>query len=280
LTGAIRKALNQAEPVLLSGIKVGTNGGTQLVDVTVKGLEGPELLRGRVLIVFKDVAAPPPALGAPRVDVSKSHQSLLRELLESRESLRMLREETQASLEELKSANEELQSTNEEMQSTNEELTTSKEEMQSMNEEMRTVNNELQSKVQDLTWERNDMANLLNSTEIATVFLDNELRLRRFTAFATKLFKLLPGDLGRPLSDLVTELDYPRLEEDARDVLRTLVFSEKEVGARDGRWYRARIMPYRTQDNMIDGVVSTFVDITQTKLLEAELRRLGAQGSK
>ena len=134
------------------------------------------------------------------------------------------------------------------------------------------MNAELQSKVDDLTWVQNDMANLLNSTEIATIFLDNEMKLRRFTIHATKLFKLIPGDVGRPLSHVVTDLDYPQLKEDALEVLRSLVFQEKVVATHDGRWYRVRIMPYRTQDNVIDGVVITFVDMTEIKLLEAELR--------
>lgn len=152
------------------------------------------------------------------------------------------------------------------------ELTTSKEELQSLNEELQTVNAELQSKVDELTAVRNDMTNLLNSTEIATVFLDNQLNLRRFTMHATHLFKLIPGDIGRPLSDIVCELDYPQLKEDAQKVLRTLVFHELEVAAGDQRWYRVRIMPYRTLENMIDGVVITFIDITETKRLEAQLR--------
>ena len=121
------------------------------------------------------------------------------------------------------------------------------------------------------------MANLLNSTEIATVFLDNAMQLRRFTTYATKLFKLIPGDVGRPLSHIVSDLDYPQLKDDALEVLRTLAFQEKEVATHDGRWYRVRIMPYRTQDNVIDGVVITFTDITEIKRLEAELRKHGAQ---
>jgi len=157
--------------------------------------------------------------------------------------------------------------------------TTSKEELQSLNEELQTVNAELQSKVDDLTWVRNDMTNLLNSTEIATIFLDNEMKLRRFTTYATKLFKLIPGDVGRPLAHIVTDLDYPQLMEDAREVLRTLVYQEKQVVTHDGRWYRVRIMPYRTQDNVIDGVVITFIDITEIKQLEAELRERNPQPS-
>ncbi|MBU0753410.1 MAG: PAS domain-containing protein [Gammaproteobacteria bacterium] len=271
LTGVIYKVLQRRQPVHLNGLQVGTNGGTQIVNVTVQAIEQPEALRGRVLVVFTDVAAA--TAGKPRKSTTAAtHEALQQELQQTREALRVTHEEMQTSVEELKSSNEELQSTNEELQSTNEELTTSKEEMQSMNEELQTVNAELQSKVEDLTWERNDMTNLLNSTEVATVFLDNALKLRRFTAHATRIFKLIPGDVGRLLSDVVCDLDYPQLLADAQDVLRTLMSCEKQVSTGDGRWYRVRIMPYRTQDNMIDGVVSTFIDITAIKQLEAELR--------
>jgi two-component system, chemotaxis family, CheB/CheR fusion protein len=228
-----------------------------------------------VIVVFKDVPTPPPRRRTGKRVEAETHRELEQELTQAREALQVTQEEMQTTVEELKSSNEELQSTNEELQSTNEELTTSKEELQSLNEELQTVNAELQSKVDDLTWVRNDMSNLLNSTEIATVFLDNEMSLRRFTTHATKLFKLIPGDVGRRLSDIVSDLDYPQLQDDAQAVLRTLVFQEKEVTTHDGRWYRVRIMPYRTQDNIIDGVVVTFIDITEIKKLEAELRTRG-----
>jgi PAS domain-containing protein len=184
-----------------------------------------------------------------------------------------MHEEMQTSQEELKSANEELQSTNEELQSTNEELTTAKEEMQSMNEELQTVNAEQAARMEELTRASDDMKNLLNGSDIATVFLDGDLRVRRFTTGATRLFKLIPGDVGRPLTDVVNVLVDLDLAREARDVLRTLVFSQKQVAAEGGRWFEARVLPYRTVDNRIDGVVMTFVDITQTKTLEAELRR-------
>ncbi|HQU88283.1 MAG TPA: PAS domain-containing protein, partial [Denitromonas sp.] len=164
------------------------------------------------------------------------------------------------------------QSTNEELQSTNEELTTSKEEMQSLNEELQTVNAELQAKVDDLTWERNDMTNLLNATELATIFLDSHMKLRRFTTHATHIFKLIPSDIGRPLSDVSCDLDDADILADAAEVLRSLKYSEREIATHDGRWYRVRIMPYRTQTNMIDGVVITLMDITAIKSLEAKLR--------
>jgi two-component system CheB/CheR fusion protein len=188
-----------------------------------------------------------------------------------------LREEMQSSHEELKSANEELQSTNEELQSANEELTTSKEEMQSLNEELQTVNVELQSKVDELSTANNDMKNLLNSTDMATVFLDGALHVRRFTTQATRIFKLIPSDLGRALSDIVTDLDYPTLLDEAEQVLQTLVFSEREVATGDGRWFQVKIMPYRTLDNVIDGVVITFNDVSRAKRLEAELRASGRE---
>jgi len=177
----------------------------------------------------------------------------------------------QTSQEELRSANEELQSTNEELQSTNEELTTSKEEMQSLNEELQTVNAELQAKVDDYSRVNNDMKNLLNSTEIATLFLDKELNIRRFTVAATKIFKLIKSDIGRPFTDQATDLNYPGLADDAVEVLRTLVFIQKEIPASDGRWFLVRIMPYRTYDDRIDGLVITFINISDHKRLEEKL---------
>jgi two-component system CheB/CheR fusion protein len=194
------------------------------------------------------------------------------ELLKARSEARDNHEEMQTSQEELRSTNEELQSTNEELQSTNEELTTSKEEMQSLNEELQTVNAELQAKVDELSRAANDMKNLLNSTDIATLFLDDELNVRRFTPQAAKIIKLLPADVGRPITDLTSDLRYAKLAEDTREVLRTLAASEKPIGTSDGRWFNVRIMPYRTLDDRIDGVVITFADITAAKSAMTKLR--------
>src|SRR6185295_5916337 len=160
---------------------------------------------------------------------------LEQELQQERAEARANHEEMQTSQEELRSTNEELQSTNEELQSTNEELTTSKEEMQSLNEELQTVNTELQAKVDELSRTSNDMKNLLNSTEIATLFLDNDLNVRRFTPQATRIIQLIPGDVGRPITDLASDLLYPELSADAREVLQRLGFSEKPVHVRDER---------------------------------------------
>jgi len=206
-----------------------------------------------------------------------AHRASLTELERKYQQARLeaqtIREEMQTSQEELRSTNEEMQSTNEELQSTNEELTTSKEEMQSLNEELQTVNHELQAKVDELSRSNNDMKNLLNSTDIATLFLDNDLNVRRFTTQATKVIKLIPGDIGRPITDLASDLLYPELAADARTVLQRLGFTEKPIRTRDGRWFTVRIMPYRTLDDRIDGVVITFADITVAKTLEAQLRK-------
>jgi two-component system CheB/CheR fusion protein len=199
--------------------------------------------------------------------------AMAQELQEAHADLQSAHDEMQVSQEELKSTNEELQSMNEELQSTNEEITTSKEEMQSMNEELQTVNHELQAKVDELSRTSDDMKNLLNSTDIATLFLDDALLVRRFTTQTAKIIKLIPSDVGRPITDIVTSLDYPGLSEAAHTVLRKLAFIEKQVPSHDGRWFTVRIMPYRTQENRIDGVVITFADITVAKKLEAALRK-------
>ena len=168
---------------------------------------------------------------------------LERELQYTKETLQSTVEELQTSNEELKSTNEELQSTNEELQSANEELETSKEEMQSLNEELQTVNAQLQGKVDDLAQANDDMQNLLNSTDIATIFLDQKLHIKRFTAEATKLVKLIPSDVGRPIGDLASNLHYDELVADAAEVLRKLGAKEKEVRTRDGEWRQVRILP-------------------------------------
>lgn len=280
---ALPKALRSGEAVVSRGLAVHTDGGVCRVDLTVQPIAEPLALRGMVMVVFADAAAATSAAkaaGKPGAPQGQREAALQQSLAQTREELQSLREEMQSSQEELKSANEELQSTNEELQSTNEELTTSKEEMQSLNEELQSVNVELQAKVDELSAANNDMKNLLNSTDIATVFLDNALHVRRFTNQATKLFKLIPGDVGRPLADIVSNLDYPGLLTDAEEVLRTLAFADREAPAGEDRWFQVRIMPYRTLENVIDGVVITFNDISRAKRLEAELRQLAARGTE
>ncbi len=276
LPGAFQKALHQQAGVKLHGLTVGTDGGAQGVDVSIRRLVEPGPLQGLVMTVFTDASAPETALVTDRPAKAHAQNARLadleQELQQAQAEARATHEEMQTSQEELRSANEELQSTNEEMQSTNEELTTSKEEMQSMNEELQTVNVELQSKVDELSRTSNDMKNLLDSTDIATLFLDKNLHVQRFTPQATKIIKLIPADAGRPITDLASDLIYPELVADAREVLRKLAAVEKPIGARDGRWFSVRIMPYRTMDDRIDGVVITFANITESKNLEAKLR--------
>ncbi|MRR22299.1 chemotaxis protein CheB [bacterium] len=276
---SFRKAVANKETVVLHHLRVSANGVSQHVDIEIKWIDKPELLYGTLLIVFTDVKE---VAGTSPLPGKKGHlkdrtreKELEAEVLRMREVMQNSLEEVQTSQEELRSTNEELQSTNEELQSTNEELTTSKEEMQSLNEELQTVNAELQAKVDDYSRVNNDMKNLLNSTEIATLFLDKDLNIRRFTHQATKIFKLIKSDIGRPFTDQASDLRYTGLADDALEVLRTLVFVQKEVPAVDGRWFLVRIMPYRTFDDRIDGLVITFIDIsghksTEQKLLECE----------
>jgi len=277
LAGAFQKALRQKDCVVLRGLKVVAGGVGQGVDVTVRRLDEAGPLQGLVLIIFTDMVAVPEVVpvmaGKPATHARSARLTEVeQELLRARAEARATHEEMQTSQEELRSTNEELQSTNEELQSTNEELTTSKEEMQSLNEELQTLNAELQAKVDELSRSSNDMKNLLDSTDIATLFLDKDLNVRRYTPQATRIVKLIPGDVGRPITDLVSDLKYPALAEDVCEVLRTLTPAEKPVTACDGRWFTVRIMPYRTLDDRIDGVVITFSDISISKTLEGKLR--------
>ncbi len=269
LADALQRAATQSEPVQLRGLQSSDNEGAVSVDVTVQALSEPGNLHGMLMIVFRDIA---PAGRGRRKAATAMETSHAAELQGLRDEIQTLREEARASREELQSANEELQSTNEELQSANEELTTSKEEMQSMNEELQTINAEMQTKLDDLALAQSDLKNLLNSTDIAILFLDKKLNVRRYTERASKIINLRESDIGRPLSDLTTSLQYPELNDDANETLRTLVFSEKQILTSDQRWFSVRIMPYRRLDNVIDGAVITFVDITATKALESRLR--------
>jgi len=194
-------------------------------------------------------------------------------LVASEEYLRATQEEMQSANEELRTSIEELQSTNEEHQSTNEELETSQEELQSLNEELATVNTELENKVSDLSRSQNDMNNLLAGTGIATIFVDLELRIQRFTPTATRLMNLIKADEGRPVGDLASKLaSYDSLAADVHQVLETLEPRELEVQAKDGRWYLLGLRPYRTLENVIEGAVITFIEITELKRAQATIR--------
>jgi len=275
LPGAFRKAMQNFDPVVLKNIKIKTNDGVFFLDVTVQRIERPDSIKELILVVFRDIPAivgnKEKPSGKKTRKPSMRQDELEMELKRSNEEIQSIREEMQTSQEELKSTNEELQSTNEELQSTNEELTTSKEEMQSLNEELQTVNVELQSKVSEFVRANDDMKNLLNSTEIATLFLDKDLNIRRFTDQVIKIFKLRNADIGRPFTDLASDLQYPEIETHALQVLKTLTPIEKAIETNNERWFSIRIMPYRTLDDRIDGLVITFSDITKSKKLEDEL---------
>ncbi len=272
LAVALRSAMQSASAVELRGLRI-DDDASAMVDITVQPVLQPKALQGMVMIAFRD-AQPPPHQRSRRTKAAGTPDAALTaELMRSQEEIRALRQEMHASQEELQAANEELQSTNEELQSANEELTTSKEEAQSMNEELQTINGELQAKLDDLALAQSDMQNLLNSTDIATLFLDNGLNVRRFTEQITRVIHLREGDIGRPLSELASTLIYPELNADVKETLRTLAFTEKQIATTDGHWFSVRIMPYRTLSNVIQGAVITFVDITRAKELEAQLRK-------
>jgi len=271
---AIRRATRLRERVVLEDVEIMEAKGRLRVRVEVELITEAGPMQGMLLVVFAEL--PPRTVeansslvdGAATSDTDEESDQL-------RVALRVAREDMQLSQEDLHSTNEELQSTNEELQSTNEELTTSKEEMQSMNEELQTVNQELQAKLDELTLAATDMANLLNSTSIATLFLDAKLGVRRFTTSLASLYRLLPGDVGRPITDIVSSLAFSDLAVQANEVLRTLVVFEREVATDDDRWFVVRIMPYRTQDDRIDGLVLTYTESTRAKMLEAALRDSG-----
>jgi two-component system, chemotaxis family, CheB/CheR fusion protein len=279
LPAALRQAATEAEPIVRRGLQVKANGGFIPATLRVQRLQEPEPVRGLFLVSFEAESGPQPQKNSGRDRSRRRHASdvaaLELELKHNKENLQGMIEELETSNEELKSTNEELQSTNEELQSANEELETSREEMQSLNEELQTVNSELEERNRALSRAKDDLQNLLNSTDVATVFLDDKLIVQRFTTQARKVFSLIDTDIGRPISDLAANLRYEELVEDCHDVLRTLQSREREVQTRDGAWRQMRIMPYRTGENVIDGLVMTFVDIDGLKREEQAAQLAG-----
>lgn len=254
---AIRKVAAEGKSTTLKGLRVRTNGEHQVINLTVSPFDEPEAVKGLMLVQFEDVktsaekALPSRKKSGSITRLEAINSDLEKELQSTKEHLQTVIEEMETSQEELKSSNEELQSTNEELQSLNEELTT--------------LNAELQSKNEELAGANNDMKNLLNSTQVPTIFLDNNLKIRRFTPHITKIASLILSDVGRPITDIVLNLDYKDLVKDVRTVLQTLAFKEATIQTLDGSWQRMRIIPYRTADNVIDGVVITFSDISDFK---------------
>ncbi|MFH0958067.1 MAG: chemotaxis protein CheB [Pseudomonadota bacterium] len=277
LRAAILTAATQKKQVVCAALPVSTNGGVQGVNLTVRPLSEPGSPQEYLIVSFEEIDPKTRGTRTRRKSPTKSGESqraedLEQELLYTKENLQASIEELQASNEELKSTNEELQSTNEELQSTNEELETSKEELQSVNEELVTVNSELQAKIEQLAGMQNDMKNLLDNTNIATIFLDEKLAIKRFTSEAAALYRLVPTDVRRPLADVKSNIEGEDLVADAQIVLDSLVSKEKEVQTTDHSWYLTRMLPYRTLDNVIEGVVLTFTDITGIKQAQGEVQ--------
>ncbi len=299
LTLALSRSVISQKPTFANGLLVRTNGHYTRVDLTISPAAPSSYSAATTdlktsslyLVTIKESAEPDKSKadsmtsGIAQLNSSIPDQknvlpsdsearisALLEELHTRDEYLQSAREELESSNEELKSSNEEMQSINEEMQSTNEELETSKEELQSVNEELATVNTELQAKVLDLSQLNNDMNNLLSGTGIATVFVDNQLRILRFTPAACAIINLILSDVGRPVAHVVTNLvGYDRLVQDAQEVLDTLVTKVIDVQSKDGEWFTMRMQPYRTIDNVIEGAVINFAEITSLKRIQSEL---------
>ncbi|MEE7450207.1 methyltransferase [Methylobacterium radiotolerans] len=275
LRAALTKAGETDRSVQADGLQIGQNGARLSVDLVVEPMQDEPNARG-YLVLFKE-GGPVTATGSDSVAVSSGGlehtRRLEAELTATRERLQATIEELESTNEELKSSNEEYQSLNEELQSTNEELQTSKEEQQSVNEELTTVNGELGHRVQELGRANSDLKNFLESTQIATIFLDNELRVTNHTPAVTEIFHLIETDAGRPIGHIKSRIAYEELQDDARRVLRTLSVVEREItNSTTGAQYLVRVLPYRSVDNFIAGVVITFVDITERKRAEERQR--------
>ncbi|MGB9201799.1 chemotaxis protein CheB [Methanobacterium sp.] len=274
LNSAIQNAISTNEDVVLENLMVEKDKNP--IKLVVKPLKDPEFVNGLLIVSFEESSIHDDAILNKNIyPISNSENrtnALETELKRTKERLNITIEDMTTSNEELKSANEELQSMNEESQSTNEELETSKEELQSINEELTIVNSELQTKIDELSVINDDMTNLFNSTEIATIFVDNELKIRRFTDEATKIIKLIKSDVGRSLGDIVSSINYHDLVDDIEKVIDKVAYKEKEVNDINGHWYKVRIMPYKTSKNIIDGATITFIDISSMKNTQEKLQ--------
>jgi two-component system, chemotaxis family, CheB/CheR fusion protein len=277
LRSALHRFFEQRQSTLSLPIMVRFNGTPHRVHIQVTGIsEGSE--PPQALVMFIEGEAIDETMVSTESQANDEVVRRLRQELELTQSrLRTVREESDAANEELRAANEELQSINEEYRSTSEELETSKEELQSINEELQTVNSELKLKLEAISRAHSDLQNLLAAADFGTLFLDSNLRIKRFTERATELFSITPSDEGRPISDFSHQLAYDDLIQDARKVLSDLMPIRREIRSRNDFWYDMRMRPYRTVDNKIDGVVITFVDITERRHTEEALRESARQ---
>jgi two-component system CheB/CheR fusion protein len=276
LRAALYRAFERNEATLSMPILVRFNGDSHRVYLQVRPVpqENSRAARRAIVMFIEGEAVEDNHEIAPAVDdrtAGEAVRQLAEELRLTQARLRTTHEESEATNEELRAANEELQSINEEYRSTSEELETSKEELQSVNEELQTVNNELKLKLEGVSRANSDLQNLMAATDVGTLFLDPALRIKRFTPRLADLFNVTANDEGRPITDFTHQLQYERLTADAEAVLRTLAPFETEVQSHDGRWFLMRLRPYRTLDDRIDGVVVTFVDITERRRVDQAL---------
>jgi two-component system, chemotaxis family, CheB/CheR fusion protein len=274
LRSALNRAFEQREPTLSLPMLVRFNGAPHRIHLQVKPLQenGAFEPRRAIIMFIEGEAVDENVTSLDRQVTDATVQRLRQELELTQARLRTVREESEAANEELRAANEELQSINEEYRSTSEELETSKEELQSINEELQTVNSELKLKLEAISRAHGDLQNLVAATDIGTLFLDSGLRIKRFTDRMTELFSITQIDEGRPITDFAHQLEYSDLIKDARSVLADLAPIRREVHSHSGRWYDMRLRPYRTVDDKIDGVVITFVDISERHQVEEALR--------
>lgn len=276
LRAALHRVFARGEPNLSAPIAVRFNGLQRRVYLQVKPIgSDPHASRLALVLFFEGEALGETSEGATELEgrpAEEQFRELQRELQFTQSQLRTSREEYEGANEELRAANEELQSINEEYRSTAEELETSKEELQSINEELQTVNSELKTKLESVSRAHSDIQNLMIATDVGILFLDTQLRIKRFTPRIADLFNIAAGDEGRSITDFTHSLDYDGLAEDARAVLHHLASSEREVRSRNGSWYLMRVRPYRTVENKIDGVVVTLVDISERRRSEDALR--------
>ncbi len=270
LRSALNRAFEMNESTLSLPIMVRFNGASHRVHLLVKPVHDEVDAESHAIVIFiEGEAVDESLLGVDSQTNVETVRRLTQELELMQARLRTVREESDSANQELRAANEELQSINEEYRSTSEELETSKEELQSINEELQTVNAELKLKLDAISRAHSDLQNLIAATDIGTLFLDSALRIKRFTERVTDLFSLTQTDEGRPITDFAHRLDYDNLVKDARAVLADLTPLRREIRSRDGRWYDVRLRPYRTADDKIDGVVITFVDISERHVAEA-----------
>ncbi len=273
LRTALFQAAQQRSVVSVRRIDVRTSERDVVVDVIVRPvLREGEAPHGYFLVLFEEVTQAPGADHRTANVVDPAPHLAEDELVRLRAQMRTTVEQYEVQAEEAKAANEELQAINEELRSTAEELETSQEELQSVNEELQTVNQELKIKIDEIMHANDDMRNLMSSTEIGTIFVDRALRVKLFTPRAGDIFNLIPTDVGRPLPDITSKLTIDSLAADVETVHERLQTVEREVQTRDGGWHLMRLLPYRTADDRIDGVVITFVKITERRKAEEALR--------